>query len=80
MEEGRSERPISEDIEIMPKECDGCLTYHPILFERFCSLYPYNSNRDKCPCMECIVKVTCKDVCDSLTKYKLTDGAQYDDS
>ena len=59
-------------------ECDGCLGYRTK--DGFCEILTY-TDRSKCPCSECLVKVTCNKLCDdlcdffsSIYKFRATDG------
>lgn len=54
------------------KECEGCQA----LCEIKLSNYPIYKNFKEeviaiCPCITCLVKVTCKDICEDYAKFEL---------
>ena len=55
----------------MYDECRGCKLYKYDTPECSCSvgIPRHNKNDKKCPCIECIVKPICTDMCKSLIDY-----------
>ncbi len=46
--------------------CEGCLLYSEY---HHCGIMPTFDNED-CPCLTCIIKMVCRQICPELTQYK----------
>lgn len=67
--------------------CEGCLSYYVStdpwnkshIKTRGCALNtPFISNTVKCPCIDCIVKMICDDMCDRFVEYKRISKLRYE--
>lgn len=61
------------------KDCKGCLLYNDFLKSRskniqsYCDIYDLSlENHKPCPCINCIVKVVCKNYCIKVKQFRET--------
>lgn len=51
----------------MNEECGGCVTHDCIDDNNMCIMKCYDAV-DKCPCVQCIIKVMCRRDCEEFSK------------
>lgn len=56
----------------LDKECKGCHRCHRIDLEResVCVIKPQHAKGNCCPCLNCIVKSMCSEVCEEYITFK----------
>jgi len=70
----------------IPDGCKGCLSYY-IPKDAWNTSHrkikgcgvriPFISNSVKCPCMDCLLKMVCEEVCDKFERYNNMSNIRY---
>jgi hypothetical protein len=50
------------------KLCEGCHMFEPLYTCKDRNIPVFDGKQ--CPCINCLIKVTCEETCDNLTKYE----------
>ena len=53
----------------MAKECEGCKVYSSKLSKCSIFIIPNISETQSCPCISCLIKGICDDMCEDFRKY-----------